>query len=811
MASNNETKAMVELANGTATPDKKSHLLSKDDYDNTKQVISVLVELLETFGFDASGYKPSDAVKVWAPHVKEIGWMKWAKYKIAAYFSYHNHQILPKQPTSQPDNAGDLLTGKACRFMRNYLRRYEGDSSEERLERASFLTSVLQSKKGMPRPDEAALEKSKMETFKTLTTFVPPKRYAEVEGKVVTVQRTDSENRIVDFGLIVEEVRRTTTELFRGVEFDPSRDIRSVMPSLSANYNRTRGKLGTLGHMQANGDFDMPLEEQVLPEFDIAYPHLEDYIPDHRNTRSAKTSSSMPSGLIYQPEESREGSGEPTTSPFITAQFLSESNLKNRFNTVFYRALRKAQEEEPLVELVSLPEALKVRTISKGPPYTYYVLKQVQKFMWSVLKDHPVFALIGQTVDSDILNNVIGGQLSDGLGYLSGDYKAATDNLRGELSEAAWLTFCDIAKVPQGLAVLGLRALTGHTVQDPESGQVLEQQAGQLMGSIISFPILCIVNAAVCRLCLEIDNCKQLSLGRRTRGGIWKNVPRLLINGDDCLFVVTERGRKVWGAVAQLAGLEESVGKVYYATDFANVNSTNFIRVYDSFTQVPYVNLGLLFGYKRSGGQASVLEADFDLGARQKELFTLSGRIRDGVLWKHFKKHNASSLEFYSKLRIPWFVPKEYGGVGLMPVKDFNCDADMSREDQMICRAMIQRTFPHAPRPRIMKDHVELMLHEQVLEITERVLGYRAQKSYSLQPVDDKFDVTGLYLYLVYCMPDSLKTDDGTYDESTYQHELLAQNAKVWSYYWKRLSRCPPPFTEGLQARYPVHDVALSW
>jgi hypothetical protein len=87
---------------------------------------------------------------------------------------------------------------------------------------------------------------------------------------------------------------------------------------------------------------------------------------------------------------------------------------------------------------------------------------------------------------------------------------------------------------------------------------------GQLMGSILSFPILCLANLAVY---LETTTDYQ-------RG--WSDKRRLssvLINGDDMLYVAPESLWDVHKWVASQVGLELSVGKAYCHDVYANVNS----------------------------------------------------------------------------------------------------------------------------------------------------------------------------------------------------------------------------------------------
>ena len=75
--------------------------------------------------------------------------------------------------------------------------------------------------------------------------------------------------------------------------------------------------------------------------------------------------------------------------------------------------------------------------------------------------------------------------------HVSGDYSSATDNLnpfiiKSVLSELSLL-------LPHNLRDVFIKNGGKHFLHYPD-GSVLEQSNGQLMGSLTSFPILCLLN-----------------------------------------------------------------------------------------------------------------------------------------------------------------------------------------------------------------------------------------------------------------------------------------------------------------------------
>jgi hypothetical protein len=147
---------------------------------------------------------------------------------------------------------------------------------------------------------------------------------------------------------------------------------------------------------------------------------------------------------------------------------------------------------------------------------------------------------------------------------LSGDYDAATDNLH---SDVMLVVIEELKKVFFGntyLCSLMDFEAGQHRVTYPKWTGVPDciQTNGQLMGSLLSFPILCLANAATLAHLLnedldEIEAC---------------------INGDDILFVANLRQIKRWKKIASGFGLIPSIGKNYCSNDFGTINSQLFWR-----------------------------------------------------------------------------------------------------------------------------------------------------------------------------------------------------------------------------------------
>jgi len=626
------------------------------DLDSMLQrCLTVLLLAFRMFGFHTERYRMGNTLRHWRRLCDEVGganaWIKVSKYKLAAYFAFHNDQPLPVPPFSKEDDQpGVLLGGRAVRWQRRILNSVRS---------REFLTTILYSKKGFPRPDRAAVAEAEKDMVKKLTTPRPTPPYLRLRDWADEPIMNRHQEFYVTKDVVKRELRRTVRELFEGKEYTIEDRVRPFCPSTSANYINSRRALGAIGTI---------LEHEDLLE----------------NLRTDRP--------LIRFEKVRRGDGEErrVQEADSTEYSVNDSQLMRNFRRFYWRLLARAEGEVPTVAPVGLPEALKVRVISKGPGLLMTVFKPLQQFLWRVLKDHPTFILTGTEVTAEIVQKSLGEKLRDGELYLSGDYADATNELHSWVSETIAEELSSVLRLSKAEQRMFRRALTGHVFKDAE-GNFKLQETGQLMGSVVSFPILCIANAACTRYALEQAVGKVSSL---------RNCP-MLINGDDVVARTTKLGCSIWRTVTSYAGLKESVGKTYYSRDFLNVNSTNFRRlatpevrrmdiqkrlaelragIHPSgelegerpmwFVRVPYVNMGLLLGLKRSGLRNGIRDAvpgmsrTLTLGACQRELASsCPPSMVDTVLTEYTHRN----WDVLSQLRVPWFMPEYLGGLGFQP------------------------------------------------------------------------------------------------------------------------------------------------
>jgi len=142
--------------------------------------------------------------------------------------------------------------------------------------------------------------------------------------------------------------------------------------------------------------------------------------------------------------------------------------------------------------------------------------------------------------------------------FVSGDYEAATDNFVRPHSEFILREiFKNSRCIPASVQKLAIDSLCGVLVFD---GRSYPQVAGQLMGNLLSFPLLCLTNYLAFRY----------AFGRES-----SSIP-VRINGDDIVFRTTPEKASRWCDVVRDAGLVLSRGKTLIHGRFFSLNSTFF-------------------------------------------------------------------------------------------------------------------------------------------------------------------------------------------------------------------------------------------
>lgn len=264
--------------------------------------------------------------------------------------------------------------------------------------------------------------------------------------------------------------------------------------------------------------------------------------------------------------------------------------------------------------------------------------------------------------------------------FVSGDYASATDKLNINYTKRAFQAFFPMNDIhdPFMAAPVGSRifrdtlrsVLYEQLIEYPKS-MVKEdpkltpflQKNGQLMGSILSFPILCIVN-----LLTYLGALVEYLAIRYDVDPVWiqkinfNDLP-VLINGDDILFRSDDFHYELWKSWAADCGFELSLGKNYTHERFLTINSRFFEYKphEDRFVEAPFFNAGVLTGQSKLGNKLSRSpEPIWDLYE-----CCLNGAFNKWRAHKRFIHYYREVIEEMTNFgEFSLFIPRTLGGLG---------------------------------------------------------------------------------------------------------------------------------------------------
>ena len=700
----------------TFTEVQKVQLNEIEKQKNVVESLLVWIDLFHVFGFDWLSPKSQDlsyhfgqAVRLAENADDKVGWIAYFKYKIAAFFAYHQRktpageQVLPPAPDCVVGHPGCLFGGPFYRFTTK-ITNSSWLVSE-------FLQSILNSKCGMPLPGPEVVKASVIKNYKTMTSEKAqtlPKIPERVETWTQRWMRGfpyQEQRGYFTVDSMKYELRRTVQELFK--EFKPSlKDYtKYILPSASANYNRSRTELGSYGEIDQSPEWKSFQSACILASAGNPMdPFGEDKnqldLPLHFAMKEIELRNRTKDGYDKKADDSWRLSLFDDDRQVVIGTEINDKTIRPHWLRFFWNMFRSALNEEPLVEIVGLAEALKVRCISKGPVYTYFVLKPLQRLLWAHLQKFWNFELTGGPITVEKVNRRFGRVCPGAYRFHSGDYKAATDELHSWVSECLAHAIMDqwdenVGYSHQHFRTLLLRSLTGHKYLNPENPEEIQPQSrGQLMGSITSFPFLCLANITLIRVAYEHAHKETCSIQRLPA---W-------INGDDCLtrYSPDSDFPIYWRNAGEVMGFQESVGKTYDSERMASINS-RFFMLQDNgmWKMINYVNVRIVKGQKRStsvGGSDDSNSPLANAGARHREALHCAGDILCRPVNQYFLYQQKSILD---KFTGPWFLPTWAGGLGLVDIESKVDTFDLIRLSA--AKALIARgegipSLPGAPK-----------------------------------------------------------------------------------------------------------------
>jgi hypothetical protein len=252
----------------------------------------------------------------------------------------------------------------------------------------------------------------------------------------------------------------------------------------------------------------------------------------------------------------------------------------------------------------------KIRYVSAGDGHCYTALRPLQQAMLKSWKRQPESTML----QDDLLTEVR--RIDDEVKlpyWCSVDYEAATDLLKRDASFRVLEALLE-ANVPSSdLAWMSF----GPGVMIMPDKSEFEHIEGQLMGHVLSFPMLCVINlavyrASISRWCREAPSSVEVwgdtTLTRLEIHSIL--IRNVKINGDDMLFKCTKRMYEIFLSTCTEVGFKISQGKNYLSEKFCMINSQFYCRHCGTMERIGYLNLQLIKGFSSKKGESSATPTD---------------------------------------------------------------------------------------------------------------------------------------------------------------------------------------------------------
>jgi hypothetical protein len=308
-------------------------------------------------------------------------------------------------------------------------------------------------------------------------------------------------------------------------------------------------------------------------------------------------------------------------------------------------------------------EPLKVRNITKSNAHQYAIAKGMQMDMHSSLKKYFQFNLVGAPCEIADIQELC--DRSPSGVFASGDFSAATDNVKIELTKLFFerLIFSlQHQKVVDTVYIKYLRrVLYEHEIHYPtnfseDKIEPVIQKNGQLMGSVLSFMVLCAINIATYWHSVEpeVEDFTHLNVK---------------VNGDDILFRTSIEKYNTWLQTLPKAGLFPSPGKNFFHEKYCTVNSALFsVSKNNTVKYIPFFNVGMLLG------QSKVCRTEFTDKYKSKPVHCLHSKVMHGAYntarandrFCYYNKELLAKATLHpAGFNCNYYLPREYGGLGM--------------------------------------------------------------------------------------------------------------------------------------------------
>lgn len=312
----------------------------------------------------------------------------------------------------------------------------------------------------------------------------------------------------------------------------------------------------------------------------------------------------------------------------------------------------------------------KYRCVTMQSAYVKRVLRPLHNALYDHLSGFG-FIVRGDVTSQDF--EAVASQAREfGESVISGDYTSATDRIflpavRAIVEELSSDPHLSVEEREVFLASFGDLSYVVSSCSVAEGGPILR---GSMMGNLMSFPLLCILNKAC------FDMATEEVYGRDVR-----RVGRF--NGDDCCFAGNRQLYRKWRLVTSIFGLEVNESKTMISNRWIDLNS----QVYDMTRKnmIPKPTLGFLRPHANEPGEilTSILKGIASF-SNSTQLWIVNCVMRWEISVKGFSPSNLPPMWIGILQKRKWFRKLAIDGPATTIVKR-NIFEKVLKKDVVFC------------------------------------------------------------------------------------------------------------------------------
>jgi len=287
----------------------------------------------------------------------------------------------------------------------------------------------------------------------------------------------------------------------------------------------------------------------------------------------------------------------------------------------------KCSQDDSLVRLGVAKTKGKLRVVTMQSARVKRVLTPVHNALYDHLSSFG-WLVRGNVKKEDFLKVI--NDRREGEAIISGDYESATDRIYLEAVDAVIDELSKDERMTENERTVLRGSFDNLRWLNPHTGIIRPIKRGSMMGNLVSFPLLCLLDKACFDIASDISRgCGANRVGR--------------FNGDDCVFAGDQKFFSLWKEVTGTFGLCVNVEKTGYSNISADLNSQSFfirrgqlapkpvLSFFRPFRKEPGCLLTeVLDGISTFRGEVKSLVVNclmrFEIAARQIDLSTLSKR-----------------------------------------------------------------------------------------------------------------------------------------------------------------------------------------